>query len=119
MFKLKCFDIVEMAVDEVTEKLSPNWVENSERKLRLEKYCSALDSLSEEIQADTFDISIDDRENKIYIGMEGSEISDNLKQRIIKDFANHEASVCFSVVPKNGTTSVLFSFPGIWERHTE
>lgn len=112
---VKCFDVVEMVVDEATSQFAPIWKLNKENLRILNQYCAIIDSLAEEFGGVSFDVEVDDIEMTITIQMECQDMVIDSRQHKYYSLARRSVSLGFSAT-EEGMLNVKFVFPSIWDK---
>lgn len=113
--KIKCFDAVEMVVEEANKQFSPIWEMNKDNYQILKQYCDVIDKLSKEYEGESYEVEIDDIIMTISITMD---CLDMIVDKTNKDFlqiAERAISIGFST-NDDGMLSIKFVFPSLWER---
>lgn len=115
MAAIKCFDVVDMVIEEASRQFAPLFRENAERKGILKEYCAALDELAEDFNGESFEVSVDDIEMTISVKLECSDILIQSKEHPFYELV--ERSTRFNISHGDGDNlAVEFIFPSIWEK---
>lgn len=112
---VKCFDAVSMVVEEASKQFSPLWELDTESYDILKQYCSVIDSLAEEFDGESFDVSVDDIKMTIGIALECPDIVIESTSHNFYKLAQRSNSVSFSVT-EDGNLNVEFTFPSVWRK---
>lgn len=112
---VKCFDIVNMVVEEANEQFGKLWKVNEENYKILKQYCEAMDVLAKEHDGEAFDVEIDDIAMTITIGMECMDFVVQNKKSLYYELVKRAVSFGFSAA-EDGNLLVRFTFPSIWEK---
>lgn len=115
MSNVKCYDVVEMVLDEASKQFAPLLRENEERKQILKSYCEVIDSLAEEFNAESFDVEVDDVKMTISIKMECPDITITSERHSFYELVGHAIAVHF-LNGEDDLMAVEFVFPSIWEK---
>lgn len=112
---VKCFDAVEMVVEEANKQFAPTWKTNKERFKILQQYCDVIDKLSAEYNGESYEVEIDDIAMTIAITMDCSDMVIDHNRHDFLALAQRTISVGFSVSDE-GRLAIKFVFPSLWER---
>ncbi len=112
---VKCFDVISMVIEEATNQFSPLWEVDKDSCDILKQYCSVIDSLAEEFNGESFDVSIDDIKMTIGITLECPDITIESAAHNFYKLAQRSNSVSFSV-SEDGNLNVKFVFPSVWRK---
>jgi hypothetical protein len=110
---VKCFDVVSMVVEEATDRFSPLWKVDNDNYSILRQYCSAIDSISNEFDGESFEVSIDEINMTISITLECSDIVVDTTNCRFCELLKRAISTSFST-SKEGNLNLTFKFPSIW-----
>ena len=111
---VKCFDVVEMVVDEANKLFTPLWKIDDEKYRILKQYCDVIDMISEEFDGQGYDVSVDEIKMTVKIIVECQSLMLESASHKFYALAKRALSCCFSV-SDNGNVNVEFVFPSIWE----
>lgn len=112
---VKCFDAVEMVVEEANKQFAPIWKMNKERYKILKQYCDVIDSLSSEYNGESYEVEIDDIAMTVAITMDCDDMIVDQQNHKFTTLAQRTVSIGFSV-SEEGKLAVKFVFPSLWER---
>lgn len=112
---VKCFDIVNMILDEATEQFGGAWEVNEENYKILEQYCNAMDILAKEHDGEAFEVEVDDIAMTVSISMECMDFVVKDKDSLYYELVKRAISFGFSVTDE-GNLLVKFTFPSIWDK---
>lgn len=112
---VKCFDIVNMIIEEADEQFGSLWKINEENYKILEQYCSAMDILAKEHDGEAFEVEVDDIAMTVAIGMECPDFTVRDKDILYYELVKRAVSFGFSTT-EEGNLLVKFTFPSIWEK---
>lgn len=113
--KIRTFDAILRVINKANKKFSATHKMNEKKLEDIRRYSLALDVLNEDIKSYSFVIEIDEDE-KIIIASIKTECAfiEEYKQ-MYRDLI--ASTVSFGVVPVEGNMlSIVFVFPGIWDR---
>lgn len=111
---VKCFDVVEMVVEEANKQFAPFWEMNEERYKILRQYCDAIDSLSSECNGEAYEVEIDDNAKTVAITMDCGVMVVDQQNHKLTALAQRTESIGFSV-SEEGKLAIKFVFPSLWE----
>lgn len=111
---VKCFDVVEMVVEEANKQFAPFWKMNEERYEILRQYCDAIDSLSSECDGESYEVEIDDVAMTVAITMDCDVMTVDQQNHKFTALAQRTVSIGFSV-SEEGKLAIKFVFPSLWE----
>lgn len=115
MAAIKCFDVVEMVVEEASRQFTPLFRENAERKGVLKEYCAAIDELAEDFNGESFEVSVDDIKMTISIKLECPDILIQSKEHPFYELVKRSTELHVSH-GDGDNLAVEFVFPSIWEK---
>lgn len=114
-----CFEaVVRDVVEEASLRFSPEFVLVPERLDILKEYCSAIDRIADEADADSFIAEVNEETMTVSVTAEApaftfSSVSDPFYELI-------DRSVSFGFrANKEGNTEAFFEFPSLWEYEKE
>lgn len=111
---VKCFDVVEMVIEEANKQFAPLWKLDKEKYRILEQYCQVIDDLSEEFDGVSYDVEVDDISMTIAITLECQDIS--IQQQSHKYYSLAQRAITFGFsTSKDGNLNVKFVFPSVWK----
>ncbi len=87
---MKCFDVVEMVLDEANKQFAPSWKEDIRKREALKQCCEKIDVFAKIADAVAYEVEVDDITLKIYV-------------EVIWEKENNEAKLGFV-------------FPSVWKR---
>lgn len=112
---VKCFDAVEMVIEEANKQFAPLWKLDKEKYRILEQYCQAIDSLSDEFGGISYDVEVDDIAMTIAITLECQDM--NIQQQSHKYYSLAQRAVTFGFsVSEDGNLNIRFVFPSVWKK---
>ncbi len=111
----KCFDVVDMVVQEATNQFKPIWKLNTDNYDILQQYCLVIDSLVEEFDGSAFDVSINEPQMKILITITCEELTLKSSNHEFYKLAERAELVEFSV-SEDGELNLKFVFPSLWDK---
>lgn len=114
MKKIRCFDVVNMVVEEATERFSPLRVLNEEWYDVLKQYCSIIDKMFEENDGIAYEVDVDEESCAVAISMECPLFSVDSKDHLFYKLIEHTIAFGF-VATSDGNIAVKFVFPTVWE----
>lgn len=112
---VKCFDAVSMVVEEASKQFSPLWELDKNSYDILKQYCSVIDSLIEEFDGESLDVSVDDIKMTVGIVLECPDIVIESASHNFYKLAQRSDSVSFGV-SEAGNLNVEFVFPSVWRK---
>jgi len=112
---IKCFDAVEMVVEEANRQFSPIWEMNKDNYQILKQYCDVIDKLSKEYEGESYEVEIDDIVMTISITMDCLDMIVDKNNKELLQIAERAISIEFST-NDDGMLSIKFVFPSLWER---
>lgn len=112
---VNCFDVVSTVVDEATKQFAPLWEPDKENIKILEQYCSVIDSLANEFDGESFDVTVDDIAMTITIILECDDITIKSKNHKFYSLVQRSMSLGFAV-SEDGKLNVKFVFPSVWKK---
>ena len=112
---LKCFDIVDMVVEEANNQFAPIWKLDKERYDILKQYCNVIDNIANEHNGESYQVDIDDIAMTIAITMECLDMVVDSDDNEFLAIAQRAISVSFSASDE-GKLAIKFIFPSLWER---
>lgn len=115
MSEVNCFDVVSAVVEEATGRFAPTWKVDKENYRILEQYCGVIDSLAEEFDGISFDVSVDDIQMTISIVMECGDMTIKSAEHAFYSLAERSIAIGFSV-SEDGNLNGKFVFPSVWSR---
>ena len=113
---INCFDVVDVVVQEATERFAPVWEVNTRRYNVLKQYCSIIDSLSDRFGGESYEVEIDETKMTISIKLECLDMTIKSVTQIFYGLADQAEPANFTSNPENGNLIVEFVFPSIWKR---
>lgn len=112
---VKCFDAVNMVLEEATERFYPLWSPDAHRTEQLRQYCEAIDAVVDEYGGTYFEVEVDEETMRIHVKLVCQEITlqrDKLLPVI-------QRSVFTRIVNReNDALAIHFAFAGIWHHNT-
>lgn len=112
---VKCFDAVSMVVEEATKQFAPFWELDDDNYKILKQYCTVIDSLAEEFDGESFDVSVDNIKMTVEIILECTDITIESASHIFYKLAQRSNTLGFSV-SEDGNLNVKFVFPSVWRK---
>ncbi len=112
---VKCFDAVEMVVEEANKQFSPIWKMNEENYRVLERYCEVIDDLAAECGGESYEVEIDDIAMTVAITMECPDLIVKQHGGSFHALVSRAMSIKFSV-SQEGNLLITFVFPSLWQR---
>ena len=112
---VKCFDVVSMVVEEATDRFSPLWKVDNDNYSILRQYCSAIDSISNEFDGESFEVEVDEITMEVTVVLECDEVIIEKDNHILYELAKRAVRYGFSV-SEDGNLLVKFVFPGLWDK---
>lgn len=116
MNRIKCFDIVDMVLQDATLQFSPVWMENTEKKNVLKEYCNALDKICEEFNGEAFEVEVDENDMTISIKMFCYEMTIESKRHLFYELVRRSKLLDFEYDQEDDNMSIRFVFPSIWSK---
>lgn len=111
----KCFDVVDMVVQEATNQFKPIWKLNNNNYDILQQYCSVIDSLVKEFNGSAFDVSIIEPQMKVLITITCEDLTLKSSNHNFYRLAARADSVGFTV-SEDGELNINFVFPSLWDK---
>lgn len=112
---VKCFDVVEMVVEEATEQFFPLWRLDREKYRILEQYCQVIDGLSEEFDGVSYDVEVDDIAMTVAVTLECQDM--NIEQQSHKYYSLTQRAITVGfAASEDGNLNVKFVFPSVWKK---
>lgn len=112
---IKCFDVINMVVEEANNRFSPLWKINNDKLSVLKQYSEAIDKLSKEFSGVSFDVEVDEISMEITIALECDEIIIEDEKHLFYELAKRTVRYSFSV-SEDKNLLVKFVFPSVWEK---
>lgn len=111
----KCFDVVDMVVQEATNQFKPIWKLNTDNYDILQQYCSVIELLIQEFDGSAFDVSINEPQMTILITITCEDLTLKSSNHNFYKLAERADSVGFSV-SEDGDLNLKFVFPSLWDK---
>lgn len=112
---VKCFDAVDMVVEEANKQFAPLWRLNKEKYKILGQYCQVIDSLSDEFDGVSYDVEIDDIAMTVAVTLECQDI--NIQQQSHKYYSLAQRAITFGFsTSEDGNLNVKFVFQSVWDK---
>ena len=112
---IKCFDVVEMVIENANDRFLPLWTTNKDKLSVLKQYSEAIDKLAKEFNGESYDVEVNKISMEITIALECDEIIIEDKNHILYELAKRTVRYSFAV-SEDGKLLVKFVFPSVWER---
>ena len=111
---IKCFEFVNMVVDEATDRFSPLWEINEDHYAVLESYCDILDNIIKANDAESFNVEVSETDMTIKIIIESPDLISDMSDGLI-ELIKHTVGFGFSA-SDDGLLQTKLIFPGVWRR---
>ena len=108
----KCYDIVEMVINEATNRFAPLWEVNDRYNDILKSYCQVIDIIADRNSCESYDVEVDEERMTIKIELECQDFES--EDTYLTELIKHTVEFGFSVSDEN-TLLVRFVFPSIWQ----
>lgn len=114
--KVKCFDILDMVIQEATDRFSPVLVLNKNYYDVLKEYCSIIDSLSDEFDGIAYSVEVDEITGAISIELECGDVTIKNQNHIFYSIVRRTTSFGVASNPESEDLIVKFVFPSVWDK---
>lgn len=115
MHVIKCYDVVEMVIDDAGFTFKPAYEMDERKRSILQEYCEALDEIGEEFNVTSFDASVND-DKTICVCMYCPHITIEQRRHRFYDLIVRAIRVNFSTDINNDNVIAKFVFPSIWRK---
>lgn len=112
---IKCFDAVEMVLDEASKQFAPLFREDKEKKNILKTYCDVIDTIAADFHGESFEVEVDDIKMSVTIKLECQDMIIRSAEHPFYELTRHANAVSFSK-GDGDNLCVGFVFPSIWEK---
>ena len=114
--KFKCFDILDMVIQEATERFKPIFnIDNDDYKV-LKQYCEVIDRVIEIGSFESFEVNVDEITMEISIIIERSDmILDNDDELSYLIYELFKRTNTVQVLENDGLLGIEMVFPPIWK----
>ena len=110
---VKCFDVVNMVLEEATEQFAPLWQQDSSRAEQLRRYCGIIDSVVDEFGGTCFEVEVDEDTMQIHLELVCQKV---IFQENSKLLSVIRRSAVTRIVRRNGNElGIHFVFSGVWQ----
>lgn len=113
MGSIRCYDAVEMIIDEATKQFSPVFKEDSEKKKKLERYCEWIGFTAEESGGEAYAIEVDDTTMDITVSLTCKEIETAAESSVFYMLLSKTKSFKIEDID-DMHIKISFVFDGIW-----
>ena len=110
---IKCFDVVNMVVEEATNRFAPIWKINEEHYNVLQSYCDIIDSIARFNDAESFDVEVSEVDMTIKIVIESPDLVSD-ENDSFTELIRHTVGFGFSA-SEEGLLRTKLVFPSIWQ----
>jgi len=110
---IKCFDVVNMVVEEASDRFKPLWKVDKEKLDILHEYCDAIDGILKEFAGDSVDVDIDEIKMTISITIECEDLTIESKEHQFHQLVERAVKFCFSKSSEREAMCVNFVFPSV------
>ena len=113
---VKCFDVVQMVVDEASNQFAPLWKVNEEKLNELKEKCADVDSMILDFGGEGIEVEVDDIKLTISITVsccDGVIVEGGI---VFLRVVNDALSVGFTKSKDGEGVDVTRVFPGIWDK---
>lgn len=111
---VKCYDIANMILEEANKQFKPLWQANDDKVTDFNQYCEMIDTLIEEIDAESIEVEVDDVRMMIIVRVECVSMEVDSQSHVFHELAKRAVSFGFSEA--DGNTVIKFVFSGIWDK---
>ena len=111
---ITCKDIAHMVLEEVTEQLAPSYCINDLRYQVFEYYCSIFDSVSEEMEGQSFGVDVDPADLSVRVILVCPMITVEDSNHMILELIMRCRSFAFEPTDDPDFLSASFFFPSLW-----
>lgn len=111
---VKCFDVVNMVVEEASEQFKPIWKIDNEKLDILHEYCDAIDEILKEFDGDSIDVDIDEIKMTVSITIECEDLTIESKEHQFHQLVERAVRFGFSKSKEREAMCVNFVFPSVW-----
>lgn len=115
MESVKCYDVVEMVLDEATEQFGSLMHESEEERTIIEDCCSIIDELSEKFGGVSYEAGVDDKTLEIIVSLVCGEFETDAVSSRFCELSNHTKKIKFSS-ENDEMIKIEFIFEGIWQK---
>lgn len=113
---IKCFDVVNMVVEEGSNQFKPLWKVDQEKLDILHEYCDAIDGILKEFDGDSIDVDIDDIKMTICITIECEDLTIESKEHQFHQLVERAIEFGFEKSKEREVMCVKFVFPSVWDK---
>lgn len=113
---VKCFDVVNMVVEEASEQFKPIWRVDNDKLDILHEYCDAINGILKEFDGDSIDVDIDDIKMTISITIECEDLTIESKEHQFHQLVERAVKFGFSKSTEREAMCVNFVFPSVWDK---
>lgn len=113
---IKCFDVVNMVVEEGSNQFKPLWKVDQEKLDILHEYCDAIDGILKEFDGDSIDVDIDDIKMTICITVECEDLTIESKEHQFHQLVERAIGFGFEKSKEREAMCVKFVFPSVWDK---
>ena len=113
---IKCFDVVNMVVEEASDRFKPLWKVDKEKLDILHEYCDAIDGILKEFSGDSVDVDVDEIKMTISITIECEDLTIESKEHQFHQLVERAIKFGFSKSPEREAMCVNFVFPSVWDK---
>lgn len=114
---VKCYDVVEMVVEDANEQFGVMWRVNREKETLLKKNCSIIDNIANEFGGVSFEVNINDITMDITVSLVCSDMIVENNRHKFYSLINNTKGFSFTKAEDGDNLQVNFVFPGIWEKY--
>lgn len=113
---IKCFDVVNMVVEEASDRFKPLWKVDEEKLDILHEYCDAIDGILKEFDGDSVDVDIDEIKMTISITIECEDLTIESKEHQFHQLVERAVKFGFAKSAEREVMCVNFVFPSVWDK---
>ena len=116
MIKNSVLAAVEFAIDAATEEFAPDFEVNLEARDILKQYCSVLEGLVAQVEAESFEASVDPLLMTVHVLIVSADFTVYKNNRPVRGLIERSINLTFATDEKGEKLYTMFTFPSIWEK---
>lgn len=109
---VKCYDIVEMVINEATGRFAPLWEVDDKYNEILKSYCNVIDIIANKNSCESYEVEVDEERMTIKIILECPDFES--EDTNLTELIKRTVEFGFSVSDAN-TLLIRFVFPSVWK----